>query len=282
MFTWQDEWFKRTWNTMYAVDLDNTPYWSDYQTNEQFFGLLTFDPGEEESVCYVDGDTAEWAEEDIVLEGRQARLSMKYDEKFLYILCRGGRISTPGRTPSISPSTPPPRSGSTYCENYGLTFERACDFIICIDGTDNSRVVVQERYEVLRAMSTYGTDYYATDPYLDIRRRCRQPCLSAHLYDTDAGGRGTRLLTGNWDVTAAKMYETGAAALWECQPAMLRILTPWPTICFTDSGVEIRIPWQLLNFANPSEMLIHDDYYECYGVGNLSRLIRMYAGVAQA
>ena len=57
VFTWQDEWFKRTWNTMHAVDLDNTPYWSDYQTNEQYFGLLAFDPGEEESVCYVDGDT---------------------------------------------------------------------------------------------------------------------------------------------------------------------------------------------------------------------------------
>ena len=53
IFSWQDEWFKRTWNTMHSVDLDNTPYWSDYQTNEQFFGLLTFDPGEEESVCYV-------------------------------------------------------------------------------------------------------------------------------------------------------------------------------------------------------------------------------------
>ncbi|EJW91528.1 hypothetical protein EVA_20366, partial [gut metagenome] len=27
---------------MYAVDLKRTPYWSDYQTNEQYFGLLTF------------------------------------------------------------------------------------------------------------------------------------------------------------------------------------------------------------------------------------------------
>ena len=41
VFSWQDEWFKRTWNTMYAVDLTRTPYWSDYQTNEQYFGLLS-------------------------------------------------------------------------------------------------------------------------------------------------------------------------------------------------------------------------------------------------
>ncbi len=51
---------------MAYVDLDNTPYWSDYQTNEQYFGLLAFDhPGEEESVCYVDGDASEWGPEDV-------------------------------------------------------------------------------------------------------------------------------------------------------------------------------------------------------------------------
>ncbi|MBP3468180.1 MAG: hypothetical protein J6K26_01525 [Lachnospiraceae bacterium] len=34
--------------------------------------------------------------------------------------------------------------------------------------------------------------------------------------------------------------------------------------------MEIKIPWQLLNFADPSTMRIHDDYYECHGVEYLS------------
>ena len=33
-----------------------------------------------------------------------------------------------------------------------------------------------------------------------------------------------------------------------------------------NGNIEIRIPWQMLNFSNPSEMEIHDDYYENYGV----------------
>lgn len=49
--------------------------------------------------------------------------------------------------------------------------------------------------------------------------------------------------------------------------------------CFTESGVEIRLPWQLLNFANPSEMMIHDDYYEHYGVEYI-QIDEMYVGVA--
>ena len=46
VYSWQDEWFKHTWNTMYAVDLSRNIYWEDAQTNDQHFGLLAFDCGE--------------------------------------------------------------------------------------------------------------------------------------------------------------------------------------------------------------------------------------------
>ncbi len=34
--------------------------------------------------------------------------------------------------------------------------------------------------------------------------------------------------------------------------------------------IEIRIPWQLLNFSNPSQGRIHDDYYQHYGVSEIA------------
>ena len=43
--------------------------------------------------------------------------------------------------------------------------------------------------------------------------------------------------------------------------------------------MEIRIPWQLLNFSNPSEMMIHDDYYEHYGIENL-QIDEIYIGLS--
>ena len=42
--------------------------------------------------------------------------------------------------------------------------------------------------------------------------------------------------------------------------------------------IEIRIPWGLLNFSDPSNMIIHDDYYENYGVEDL-KINKMYMGV---
>ena len=39
------------------------------------------------------------------------------------------------------------KSGSSYCENNGLLFDRAADFLLTINGKDNSRLQVQERYE---------------------------------------------------------------------------------------------------------------------------------------
>ena len=45
---------------------------------------MSFDPGKEKSICYVDGDVSEWTEDDLVSEQDGLSVSMKYDEKFIY------------------------------------------------------------------------------------------------------------------------------------------------------------------------------------------------------
>ena len=268
VFTWQDEWFKRTWNTMFAVDLLNTPYWSDYQTNEQYFGLLAFDPGEEESICYPDGDTSEWTQEDLLLESDGLSLSMKYDEKYIYFYVEG---FDPDHDTLFLPIDVTPKTGSTYCQMYDISFEQACDFLMVIDGTDNSRLLVQERYEVLQAMYLRETEN--RDPYLNPVDADTPVFKPIHLMLQTA----TPLLTGNWEATA-ETYETGILRCGNGNPddPDFDSLTDF---CFSENGVEIRIPWQLLNFSNPSEMMIHDDYYEHYGVENL-HIDEIYVGAA--
>lgn len=270
VFTWQDEWFKRTWNTMHAVDMDNTPYWSDYQTNEQYFGLLSFDPGKEKSVSYVDGDISEWEEKDLVIKNGDTSVSMKYDEKFLYFLVHKEGFS-PEKDKLYLPIDTTPKTGSTYCENYDISFERPCDFVIAIDGKDNSRVLVQERYEVMRAMYLHETEN--RDAFIDPVDADTPVFKPIELMLQTA----TPLLTGDWQAVA-ETYETGKLTYGNANPEAENF-NSLADFIFSGDDVEIKIPWQLLNFSNPSEMMIHDDYYEHYGVENLT-IDEMYVGIA--
>ena len=84
IFAWQDEWFKRTWNTMDYDNPDRRPYWSNAQTNEQQFGILSFD----QHKVRVNGED-DWPEDtkrDIDTDAHSAITSsgMNHDERYLY------------------------------------------------------------------------------------------------------------------------------------------------------------------------------------------------------
>lgn len=269
VFSWQDEWFKRTWNTMHAVNLMRTPYWSDYQTNEQYFGLLSFDPGDEECVCYVDGDISEWTQEDKISED----ISIKYDERFIYFLVHKTELDFENETLYV-PMDVTPKSGSSYCENYGLLFDRACDFLLVIDGKNNSRLLVQERYEVLR--STYAQDVYEFDTYA----QGRIPDVdSPEFVDINLILQTQIEDSVTWTVTKAETFNTGKLTYGNANPESADFNS---LADFIQNGdyIEIKLPWQLLNFSDPSRMTIHDDYYDDnYGIEYIT-IDEMYVGLS--
>ena len=271
VFTWQDEWFKRTWNTMHAVNLTRTAYWSDYQTNEQYFGLLSFDPGEEQSICYVDGDIGEWTQEDKIKSGTQ-ELSVKYDEKFMYFLVKKDGLDFENEILYI-PLDITPKSGSNYCENFGVKFDRDADFVIVINGKDNSRIMVQERYNALR--STYSKDIYNFDTYLTKNIPDKN---SPKFVNIELILRTAIALTPETKETVAESYETGKLLYGNANPDSADF-NSLADFCSNGDYIEIKLPWQLMNFADPSKMLVHDDYYEDnFGIEYIS-IDSMYAGV---
>ncbi|MGN0963530.1 MAG: hypothetical protein ACI4PP_08130, partial [Clostridia bacterium] len=276
VFIWQDEWFKRTWNTCYAVDLNTTCYWSDYQTNEQYFGLLSFDPGKEQSICYVDGDKSDWSKEDVVTEQDGYRLSMKYDEKFIYFLAekdgfdvRTDRLCIPIDTTS--------KSGSKTADNLGIDMSEPADFVLELNGTDNSRLWVQERYNTLTAIYGDQLERYF-NPYMNMpdRDSGKFEEIRLLLYESDYYCDGEKVDFWDCDFTIPdkyyslmQTYETGKLTYGNANPSADNF-DSMADFCGGDGFVEIKLPWQLLNFADPTHMRIHDDYYECYGVEYLS------------
>ncbi len=271
VFTWQDEWFKRTWNTMHAVNLTRTAYWSDYQTNEQYFGLLSFDPGKEKSVCYVDGDVSEWTDKDKIKSG-STELSVKYDEKFMYFLVRKDGLDFENETLYI-PLDTTPKTGSNYCENFGVKFDRDADFVIVINGKDNSRIMAQERYDALR--STYSKDIYKFDTYIkeNIPKKNSPKFVTVELIL-----RTAIALSPETKETVAESYETGKLLYGNANPKS-SAFNSLADFCSKGDYIEIKLPWQIMNFADPSKMLVHDDYYDGnYGIEYIE-IDKMYAGV---
>lgn len=273
IFSWQDEWFKRTWNTMYAINLKRTPYWSDYQTNEQYFGLLSFDPGEKESICYVDGDISEWIDKDVVFSDDSSSLSVKYDEKFIYFLAYKKNLDFENESIYI-PIDTTPKTGSNYCQNYNIRFDRQVDFVIAINGSENSRVQVQERYEVLK--STYSQNVYKIDAYVNGN----SPDKNSPLFVNIDMILKTQTIDASYKMTVdSKTFETGKLTYGNANPNSDKFNSLADFISNGDY-IEIKIPWQLLNFADPSKMTIHDDYYDGnFGIEFMT-IDKMYAGIS--
>lgn len=261
IYGWQDEWFKRTWNTMYGINQQEMPFWTDVETCGQFYGLLSFDPGKEKSVCYVDGDISEWKDDTTSQPGKN--LFMKYDEKYIYFL-----IHKKGYTDDMRLYIPidlTPKSGSNYYGNAGIKLKRESDFVVDIHGRDDSHVYVQEYYELLRA--TRGRTVYKRSPFVGIPDKNTDVFVPIELL----------LEKNNKEDVASETFETGKLTYGNGNPDAPDF-NSLADFCINGDYIELRLPWSMLNFSNPSKMRIHDDYYEHYGVEELE-IKGLYAGV---
>jgi len=238
MFSWQDEWFKKTWNTMDFDDEESRAYWSNPQTNEQHFGLLSFDPGEIKSICYVDGEKEDWINDKPLLSQDGIDLYMKSDEKYVYLAIDNYKLGE--KTINIPIDTIKNQGNDSYKD---LKFSQLIDFIIEIDGTNNSRIIVDQYYD------TY-TFQYGEKPnkntgvfnkmYLSLNRALYFPEEMKHV--------------------ETQKYETGILLYGNGNPDDENFNS---LADFYNNGdfLEIRIPWQLFNVMNPAKKYIMDDMY---------------------
>ena len=269
--SWQDEWFKRSSNTSYAVDILKSPFWGDVQTDNQSYGLMSFDPGDKTSVCYVDGEVNDWNKSDEIFIDDNMNLSMKYDEMYVYFMVNKKDYDKENDVIYI-PIDTTPKSGSNYCSNYDIKFDRFSDFLIVIDGEDNSEIKVQERYNVLDAM--FSHELYNKDAFVN------PPKLNSNEFTEIRMIMKTKMPpieTPTGKVEYSKTFNAGKLKYGNANPKDENY-DSLADFSIKDDYIEIRIPWQILNFANPSEMKIHDDYYKHYGVEEIS-INKLYAGV---
>ena len=262
--SFQDCFEIRMWNTSYALDLNNMYLWNDRQSESTGYGLI----GYRSQNSVIDGNDDDFKNAQTVING-DIKMKTMMDEQGLYIF-----VSKKGLGENdylYIPIDTTDQSGSVKDEDRQLSFERKADFLIEIHG-DEGQILVQSRYESLRENYLYqikGEDPFVEYPskddsrFVSIEMICQHHRL-IHSYMSDEE---------KYESNLYETYETGKLTRGNQKDNSLADYQ------YGDDCVEIKIPWQLLNFSNPVEYLIHDDYYLHYGVENKS-ISQIYLGVS--
>ena len=253
IFTWQDEWFKRSWNTMDFDLPDRRPFWSNPQTSEQEFGLMAFDPGKETSVCYVDGDVAEWKSDKPLAIGNNLSIYAKSDEKYLYLRIDPKDFDFTKDTILIPIDSIPNQGNSTYSK-YNVTFERPSDFVIELNGKENSRVLVDTYYDSFYYL--YAKQLKLIETNLGYEKK------NSGIFNPEylTLNKGLYLPVDKQTVPFSK-YETGKLLFGNGNPQS-KDYNSLADFIVVNNNIELRIPWALLNVTDPSTKMIMDDLYK--------------------
>lgn len=246
IFSFQDEWFKRTWNTM-DFDLEwQRPFWSNVETNEQMFGLLSFDPGTSLKIK-LDGDKSDWNEIPYVSSGA-IRMKATQDERYLYLLVEYGSLQT-DQSLFIGIDTIPNQGNLLSTENQ-LTFSRDADFLITIGET--ARIQVDPYYDAFSHL--YSEVLNMVEPPLGMNQK--NSGRFTNLYHALSK---SLIIPCTDEIVPFSKYEAGFLRKGISDPdhADYDSLADYYN---TDSFVEIRIPYLLLNIMDPSTKTRMSDF----------------------
>jgi len=237
IFAWQDEWFKRTWNTM-DFDLEwQRPFWSNVETNEQMFGLLAFEPGQTLKIK-LDGNISDWQTIPYVSTGTFP-LKATQDERYIYLLIE--RNSLNNEPIYIGIDTIPNQGNVSYPTNQ-ITFNRDADFLITIGS--ESRIQVDPYYDAFSHL--YG----------DILDMIDKPegmnTINSGLFTGMYHALSKELkIPGTNEVIPFSKYEAGLLRQGISNPTH----PDYDSLADyyqTNDYIEIRIPYLLLNIMDPS------------------------------
>ena len=252
IFNWQDDWGQSTtFNVLddYS-DSSSTTYWYDAQASDESFGIMSFDTGEKVSEIYIDGEFSDWDKTSNLFNESEVEIKVNSDPSYIYFLIKKKALSITADKIYIGLDITP-KSGSIKWND--LKFNLPVDYIIEIAGYNESRILVQERYNLFN----YLYKYYANV----IEKQENIPLKDSEVFSAIymLNRKSFYLKDSNLNIPPI-YYQTGKLVYGNGNPQAdnYNSLTD-----FNKEGdfLEIRIPWTLLNFKNPLKKTIQDDFY---------------------
>lgn len=257
LFSWQDEWFKQTWNTVKYSPDSASQRGLNVESAEQRYGIAAYDPGSKDSVSYPDGDVSEWAGSAPVYTNESLALYAKSDEAYLYL-----KVTLPDNFSFDSDQLAIALSftgrGSTSASAYSLSFSRPTDFIVLLNGKDNTRVLTDAYYD------KFYYQYTVQKKLFD--RNTRYEKQNSGLFNTVLTFLSNGIdLPLSGETIAPKSYESGLLRYGNANPSS----ASYDSLAdfYVGGGqAEIRVPWYLLNVMDGSNKTVLGDFYTDGGI----------------
>ena len=253
VFSWQDEWYKKAWNERELSNSDERQNWANAECSEQGFGVLAFEPGEENTTFYPDGNLGEWEKEHEIYQNGRQSISMHSDEKYVYILIKDPDIHKNSVTIGLDVH---PTLGEKEYRN--IQFTSDVDFVLDIHPSKKATLKVFKEYDpiIYSALGGYG------EQSIYIKQRIKEEVTNkfknSEPFHTVSRAKGNIQDTLNltWSVNPVGNFVHGNAN------PQAREYNSNADFYMNQECVEIRIPWQLLNFYDPSHQIIMDDFQD--------------------
>lgn len=246
-FAWQDEWFKRTWNLDARSVPGRRPNWSNIETPEQRFGLLTFEPVDG---ITLDGTAGQWADATTVA-ARGAReppqplerLHISHDLEGLGLRLAFAASAGPVDWSAMNALITVGLTGRRATVPFGTDATAPADFVIRLAGPDDSQLLVESSYDAFaREFGTLaGLDLAAYRTGDAGFVPVREPISLGYTVPPTGERRPFEAVE-----TGQLRYGTGNPAAETYDSLADVYVAP-------DGGViEVKLPWILLNVADPS------------------------------
>lgn len=259
LFAWQDEWFKFTWNTAdLSVPPERRPMWFNRLTNEQNFGVIANEPDEKNEIIRLDGETEDWEE-----HGKTATrsypdfdLSVAHDAAYLYLLARkrDGAWTFPEDELDVGFGTLPGGS-ETAGVAPGLSFpDGGVQTLLKLRGKEGSRMYINSAFDYHTWM--YGHELgqipgAAGSP--DPEDGEFLPWKLALSREIVLPQTQKRIPFDEVDIGVMK------PGISDPDHPSFDSLADWYA---RGDVLEVRIPWMMLGFTDPSQLRVWDNLYE--------------------
>ncbi|MGN7763075.1 hypothetical protein ACTJKB_16615 [Paenibacillus sp. 22594] len=263
LFSWQDEWFKYTWNTFdLEIPVERRAMWRNRLTNEENFGVIAVEPGKSASdMIILDGKTTDWEKRPLKVKQSYDNfdLTVSHDEAYLYLLLKKQEGEWDFSKDTVDIGFDTLKGGSLVADKApGATFSSGIEFLLRMQGEKDTRLFVNSAYDQHTWLYAYTKNMLPGDP------RYRQDKLGLFLPWKLALNKALYLPVSKKTVPFEE-YEVGLMKSGTTDPddSAFNTLADWYA---AENILEIRIPWMMLGYTDPSSKQVWRYPYVADGI----------------